>query len=251
MPESVFFERVKSEDPHDEHPYNFGRYIHKDSRSLDYPVLTSEAKCKWWPFYKARPKLVGPRDWRPTIPALDQGQLGSCTGNAAAHALATPAENHTPFDVDEAQAVAIYSMATHIDTFQGAYPPEDTGSSGLAIVKALKKLGYVGHYRHATTLRQVKVAVQTTPLLVGLSWRRAMYEPDAHGWVNYQGPVVGGHEVLLTGWEPAVGIRHGYFTFRNSWGPDWGFAGDFYLDEYDMERVLRDHGDVIQPIWSA
>lgn len=250
MPESVYFEQIKSDDPFDLAPYSFGRYIHRDSRSLDYQVQTSHALCKWWPWYRPKPKPVMSVEWEPVIEALDQGELGSCTGNAAAHALATPAVNHEAIDfVSEDIAVSIYSSATHIDTYQGAWPPEDTGSSGLAVAKVLQTLGYIRRYEHAYSLQQVRVAVQTTPLLVGLSWRQEMYQPERYGWVDYRGPVVGGHEVLLTGWYPPAGNNVAHFTFRNSWGPQWGYDGDFIMSETDFQKVLDDGGDVIRPIW--
>src|SRR4051812_6670462 len=71
------------------------------------------------------------------IPVLDQGNLGSCTGHAATKCL-----SYDPFwsepavlevigkdaTADEAYAVTVYSDATKLDDYPGAYPPKDTGS---------------------------------------------------------------------------------------------------------------------------
>ena len=38
----------------------------------------------------------------------------------------------------------------------------------------------------------------------------------------------GGHAVVV------VGFGDGYFILRNSWGPDWGMDGDFYLSDKDF-----------------
>jgi C1A family cysteine protease len=36
---------------------------------------------------------------------------------------------------------------------------------------------------------------------------------------------LGGHAVICVGYKP------GYFIVRNSWGPDWGDKGYFYMPE--------------------
>ena len=84
---------------------------------------------------------------------LDQGQLGSCTGNAGTGALGTQpfydavGSTVMPDPNDEAAAeqfaVQLYSDATVVDGYPGDYPPDDTGSSGLAICKVLKSRGTI------------------------------------------------------------------------------------------------------------
>lgn len=39
--------------------------------------------------------------------------------------------------------------------------------------------------------------------------------------------VLGGHAVVITGYKPIDG--HLYFEVRNSWGPNWGDSGYFYM----------------------
>ena len=46
-----------------------GRHIHVDSRSAAYPFTSGK-------------RTIIPRLWARNIPILDQGNLGSCTGNA-------------------------------------------------------------------------------------------------------------------------------------------------------------------------
>ena len=36
--------------------------------------------------------------------------------------------------------------------------------------------------------------------------------------------------------------------FSNSWSPEWGFQGRFYLGWGDLERLLGEQGDVIVPV---
>jgi hypothetical protein len=48
---------------------------------------------------------------------------------------------------------------------------------------------------------------------------------------------VGGHCTYF----PGYGQRPGYVTGRNSWGPDWGDKGDFYMPEEYLERYGSDY----------
>lgn len=239
---SVWFESIEPEvDPHED--FKHGRYVQWDSRSVKYGVATSRG------FLWRKPKPVKSVEWQVRIDALNQGNLGSCTGNAAAHWLATDShKRRATLYPNQYTAIDIYRRATLIDEFMGAYPPHDTGSSGLAVAKVLKERGHISRYEHAFGLQQVKVALQTRACLVGMRWRKEMYWPG-HGWVRYQGSVVGGHEVLLIGWRAASGNTPAYFTFRNSWGPRWGNNGNFIMSESDFGRVLREGGDVIAPVW--
>src|SRR3954452_5461840 len=92
------------------------------------------------------------------LPVLDQGDLGSCTGNAGTGALGTQpffdaagseVLGHAAHDAAAGEhfAVGLYEDATRVDGYPGVYPPDDTGSSGLAICKVLKKRGTIRGYR--------------------------------------------------------------------------------------------------------
>ena len=48
-------------------------------------------------------------------------------------------------------AVQLYADATVVDGYPGTYPPDDTGSSGLAICKVLNSRGTIKGYRFART----------------------------------------------------------------------------------------------------
>ena len=54
----------------------------------------------------------------------------------------------------------------------------------------------------------------------------ASYESYSAGvWNGMQGPALGGHEQLIVGYE------NGYFIVRNSWGPNFGYAGHSHVSE--------------------
>ena len=112
-----------------------GRHIRHDPRSWNYAFAAADVRT-----------LTSVRH-QSQIPTLNQGQLGSCTGNAATKCL-----SYRPFwtepavrsvigsdaTADEAYAVGVYSDATKIDDYPGAYPPTDTGSDGLSVATVLK-----------------------------------------------------------------------------------------------------------------
>lgn len=172
------------------------------------------------------------RRWRPTyqllqvsdvfrdpnlLKALDQGALGSCTGNAIAHCLSTH-----PFDLRllESDAVAIYSRATKIDPYSGTYPPTDTGSNGASAWHAAVDLGYHrGGFYPVDSLEGLQEALQGVPCALGTDWYEGFFDPAQCGEMSISGRVAGGHEIAIVGWDKT--LRRVWI--RNSWG-DWGVS---------------------------
>lgn len=208
-----------------------GRHVQHDPRSRDYP-FTADLPVK-----SVR--------WLRRSPILDQGDLGSCTGNAAAGWLATDSLHRVGrSDITEQVAVTIYSRATHLDRVRGVYPPDDTGSSGLAAAKAMVRLGLTaGTYRHCFSVEAALKALQLGPVLVGLTWLTSCDTPDHTGLIRWTGEVRGGHEVLAD----EVNLEQQRIGFTNSWSDRWGLHGRFYLSLEDFTAALHDHGDVTVP----
>ena len=215
-----------------------GRHIKHDPRSLRYQV----------------PRLSGAVQsvkHARQIPVLDQGSLGSCTGNACEGALGTapiyatipagvPARPTGDAQRDEQQAVALYSAATSLDDYDGIYPPTDTGSDGLSVAKAAQKLGLISGYRHATSLDAALAALSVRPVITGVSWYEGMDEPDTSGRVRVRGQVRGGHEFVLD----EIDADRRLIGFTNSWSTAWGVGGRAYISFDDFDRLLHEQGDV-------
>lgn len=207
-----------------------GRNVNHDPRSLAFPAAVSAAPRK-------------PVLHRHYGPVLDQGQLGSCTGNAMAQALNTaPFHKSRAKLLTEADAVSIYSAATLIDGSPGHYPPTDTGSDGLSVAKVAAKRGYISAYHHAFDVEHALGALQLSPFLFGTSWHESMFTPDADGFVHPDGNVVGGHEILC------IGDTGTALVFLNSWGKSWGKGGTFLLSYADFAALMADSGDVTVPV---
>ncbi len=112
-------------------------------------------------------------------------RLVNCTGNALVGALMTdPLYRKGSETLGEPDAVEIYEKATLLDNVPGSYPPDDTGSSGLAVCKAAKQMGLLSSYRHAFSWTSALRALAQMPIIVGVSWYDSFDEPDARGFVS-------------------------------------------------------------------
>ncbi|MFI0914236.1 hypothetical protein [Streptomyces abikoensis] len=221
------------------HGGRLGRHIEHDPRSRAYALSED-----------LLPAAFATVEHTIRIPVLDQGALGSCTGNAAESLLGSdPLYDAIPAamaarptgdaDVDERQAVALYAAATHLDGIHGQYPPTDTGSTGLAVARAAQKAGLISGYQHALNLDATLRALTATPVIVGVNWYEGFDTPDNTGLVRISGSVRGGHEFLLYGIDATART----VLARNSWGTGWGAAGCFSFSFDDLGRLLDEQGD--------
>ena len=205
-----------------------GRHVEHDPASLAYPAAVA-------------PQIITTVHIR-HCPPYDQGNLGSCTGNAMAGLLMTGPFWQPSRTLTEADAVNLYEKATHLDGVPGVYPPDDTGSSGLAVAKAAKAHGWIAGYRHAFGLNHALGALTVAPVIIGINWYDSFDTPDKNGLIRITpgAQVRGGHEVCLR----AVSVENRQMRGTNSWGASWGLGGEFLLGWDDLARLLAEHGDV-------
>lgn len=223
-------------------PTGAGRGVHHDSESRNYPIRRSPRAAatplttKLWDYYG---------------PTLDQFYLGSCTGHAKTMLLNHGVYGHLRPRVRTARpylqndfAVQLYSEATRLDPWPGAWPPEDTGSSGLAAAKALKNRGLITGYLWAFSFEEALQGLMTGPLAVGSWWRSDMMETDANGFVSYSGDYVGGHEWVLRG----VNMRDEYLHGMCAWGADWpkpAKKSRFKITFDAFRELMHEDGDIV------
>jgi hypothetical protein len=197
--------------------------------------------------------------------AADVDALGSCTGNAgtAAASLLLSTEQATAAGLDyssataaEEWAIGLYAQATGLDDATGTFPPDDAGSSGLGIAKALKRRGLVRSYSHATTATAVASQLQKGAVLFGTPWFQSWFEPDKNGFIDggdwISSGVAGGHEICVIALEQVTQDHAGrvepestVIRFRNSWSASWGDGGDGLMTLATYQR-LRRYVDAIQ-----
>lgn len=211
------------------HP--LGRRLEHDPRSRAFPAVTMAVPLRTvtWHRYGA---------------VLDQGNVGSCTGNAMAQVL-----NHKPLRqrgkvLTEEDALRLYSAATVLDDFPGVYPGEDTGSSGLAVAKAALQEGLISQYQHAFGLDHGLNVLMSGPVIVGTNWYDSMFDAGPGGLLHVDGSIAGGHEWSWIG----VDMKNRHAICLNSWGREWGDRGKFRLTFDDLNRLLREDGDITVPV---
>jgi hypothetical protein len=124
-------------------------------------------------------------------PILNQGNVGSCTGNATVGSLGTtPVFEGLPVNhraLNEVLALQIYSDAEVIDG-DGPYPPNDNGSTGPSVAQVARADGYAADYRHYTDIDSFLQALQDGPVMVGANWYSSFDNPSATG-DSYPAPV--------------------------------------------------------------
>jgi hypothetical protein len=140
-----------------------------------------------------------------------------------------------------ADAERFYGRATQLDPWPGSYPPEDTGSSGLAACKAMKEAGEIERYEWILGgVDQVLTALPKKPVGVGTWWKEGMFNTDPEtDLIDFSGPYVGGHQYTLIGWDQKMQAFIGLCW----WGRDFGYNGRFKIRKNDLATLLHDDGD--------
>lgn len=206
-----------------------GRHVEHDARSRNFPAAVAPIS-----------DVKHLRHGKP----FDQGDLGSCTGNAMAGAMMTAPYYHASRTLVEANAVLLYEQATHLDRVQGSYPPDDTGSTGLAVAKAAKRDGYISAYSHAFSMEQALGALTLAPVIAGINWYTSFDSPLPTGEcpLPADATIRGGHEIELFG----LSVEGQQVWAYQSWGPTWGGLGNgtFWFSYATLERLLAEKGDV-------
>lgn len=216
-------------------PYRLGRHVLHDPRSRDFDARAI-----------VRPRPLVDTLHHSRVAPWDQGDIGSCTANAALGCLVTDPFQGRAFTERDAQD--LYKQETRVDDSQvpGHWPPDDTGSTGLWSMKALKQAGLIRSYHHAFRLSTVLHLLLDSPVSTGITWYESMFQVDSDNQivVDFGSQVAGGHQVCLVGLDTAKGrVR-----VRNSWGTGWADNGYAWLKWSDYDALLSDHGDAVVPV---
>lgn len=224
------------------HPL-LGRNFRVDSRSLAYP-------------FKADGLTLVSADHKRHAGPFDQGNIGSCTGNAAIGCMATDPYYATvtnesgdftgQYALTEAGALRCYEDATTLDTYPGQYPPTDTGSDGTAVAQALKNASMISGYTHAADGPAARLALGQGPIIIGIKWFNSMFTAGSDGrmTVDRSSGLAGGHEIVCD----AIEVEAQRVWFTQSWGPGWGVVRDdipgrAYFTFDDFDGLIEDDGD--------
>lgn len=180
-------------------------------------------------------------------PVFNQGNLGSCTANAALRCLVLDPYWHEGVSFTEDDAVALYEMETKLDDSQipGEYPPDDTGSTGPWSMMALEKQGKIATFFHTRSARTARVALNDGPISMGSVWLESMFNVDENGFivVDRNSAAAGGHEYCVS----AQNVDENWVEIDNSWDETWGRKGRARLHVPDFEWLFTQGADAVQP----
>ena len=136
------------------------------------------------------------------------------------------------------QPKVIYENAQKLDEWSGE---NYDGTSVRGGVKYLQKMGKVKNYYWGYNLQTlIDTVLNVGPVVVGTNWYNSMFYPDRNGLIKIGGGLAGGHAYVING----VDTKKRLFRLKNSWGKSWGQYGSAYISFNDMERLIKEYGEI-------
>jgi hypothetical protein len=202
-----------------------------DPRSLDYLIRDA---------VQASGSMDTPRWWTGGT-VLDQGNEGTCVGHGwVGEYLASPVRGkHGTADEGHTLALQVFDRAAQLDEWPGE--SRNDGTSVLAGWKACRERQWYSGVRWAKNVEDVRLGLEEGPVVIGVDFREGMYETDRYGRISVSGDSVGGHCMVVTGYQPHFDAgRERRFRIRNSWGHSWGAGGNCYMLVDDLQAICFD-----------
>ena len=181
---------------------------------------------------------------------LDQGQTGTCVGNALAHRYADGPVDHT--GINEAWAQELYVAASGDTTLQ-------QGTSALLACRVMLSRKQISAFHWVGSPAEFRNTLLTVgPVCVGVDWYSSMDRPlrgandRAYMVVDPASGLRGGHEFEINGINLAPASGPPFYRMKNSWGRVWPgdeISGTPILGPgtarfacYDLENLIFSHG---------
>jgi hypothetical protein len=176
----------------------------------------------------SKPKVMS-RFHKPGI-VMNQGSLPHCVGFSCQQLLQSE-----PVPQKGLTGSAIYREAKKIDEFG----PRVGGTSIRAGMNVLKAKKLIDAYFWAKNSEQViDYLLRYGPVVAGTPWYSGMNRTDRNGLVKISGKSEGGHAWLIVGANQRTGLIHAI----NSWGMEYGIAGQFSLTFKDFDTLMQRGG---------
>ena len=197
-------------------------------------------------------------------PVRNQERIGSCCSHAVIGAYETLMLNKAPRRFLEGSELYHYWNARHLIANSG------DADSGMTIRDGCKTIDKyhmateyawpyltakfntkppwwvyatsgaykIKEYQRLTNLAQIKASLlEGVPVVVGIQAMRSIFTLQGENSLYVpKGESVGGHAVLIIGYDDQDGV----FLFRNSWGFFWGNEGNFEMRYEDFQKFSFD-----------
>lgn len=177
---------------------------------------------------------------------LNQGNTPHCVAFAGkGFVLAAPITQDPGYD-----PVTIYNECQKADEWDGE---NYDGTSVRALMKVLTTHKWISGYVWGQTIDEATAWMDGGygTIVIGSNWYLAMDEVGSDGFIKSPKTTdtpIGGHAYRINWYDTK---KDGYLVF-NSWGNEWGipilgqttFTGTGYLRRADLERLLREDGEV-------
>jgi|694.fasta_scaffold00433_47 hypothetical protein len=208
--------------------YQLGRQYVPDERDNKYPINN---------LLSVAPVRITNKYWDANGWWGNQGNTPQCVGYAWAHWLEdgpVPQSGIGPIIPPK----VIYENAQRVDEWAGE---NYDGTSVRGGVKYLQSVGKVSSYYwgfNLTTL--INSVLNLGPVVVGTNWYNGMFYPNRNGLIKISGRIAGGHAYVINGVNTVTKL----FRIKNSWGQSWGQSGHAYISFTDMQRLIRERGEI-------